>query len=131
MSPSPPLDKTSVLDEGVTALHVVREHIVSTPDTCGGKPCIAGSRIQVKDIAMMHERMQMTPEQIVAEYPHLSLADIYAALTYYHDHREAINAEIKADRQSYDQMRASNPSRLEQKLSRWEVDASDNPLPSR
>jgi uncharacterized protein (DUF433 family) len=47
---------------------VLREHIVSTPDTCGGKPRIAGSRIQVKHVAIMHERQGMTPEAIVSEY---------------------------------------------------------------
>jgi uncharacterized protein (DUF433 family) len=45
---------------------VLREHIVSTPDTCGGKPRIAGSRIQVKHVAIMHERQGMTPEAIVS-----------------------------------------------------------------
>src|SRR3954452_13625046 len=65
-----------------------RVHIVSTPETCGGKPRIAGSRIQVKHLAIMHERQGMTPEDIVSEFPHLTLADVYAALAYYHDHRE-------------------------------------------
>src|SRR4051812_14711855 len=73
-----------------------RVHIVSTPDTCGGKPRIAGSRIQVKHLAIMHERQGMSPEDIVSEFPHLTLADVYAALAYYHDHREAMNAEIAA-----------------------------------
>jgi uncharacterized protein (DUF433 family) len=45
-------------------LPVIQEHIVSTPDTCGGKPRIAGSRIQVKHIAVKHERQGMTPEEI-------------------------------------------------------------------
>jgi uncharacterized protein (DUF433 family) len=95
---------------------VLREHIVSTPDTCGGKPRIAGSRIQVKHVAIMHERQGMTPEAIVSEYPHLTLADIYAALAYYHDHREQINAEIVADRQWYEEQREIQPSRLKDVL---------------
>src|SRR4051794_26824632 len=93
--------------EGASDLPVIREHIVRTPDTCGGKPRIAGSRIQVKDVAVMHDRMKMSPEQIVSDYPHLTLADIDAALAYYHDHREAIDAEIKADKEWYDDMRAN------------------------
>src|SRR5690242_7955629 len=75
-------------------LPVIHEHIVSTPDTCGGKPRIAGSRIQVKHVAIMHEREGKSPEEIVSEFPHLTLAGIYAALAYYHDHREEINSEI-------------------------------------
>jgi uncharacterized protein (DUF433 family) len=92
---------------------VIREHIVSTPDTCGGKPRIAGSRIQVKQVAVMHERMKISPEQIVSEFPHLTLADVHAALAYYHDHREEMNAEIKADREWYEEMRANAPSLLD------------------
>ncbi len=50
------------------ALPVIREHIVSTPGTFGGKPRIAGSRIQVKQVAIMDERQGISPEEIVSEY---------------------------------------------------------------
>lgn len=111
------------------AFPVIREHIISTADTCGGKPRIAGSRIQVKHLVLMHERQRMSPEEIVSEYPHLTLADIYAALAYYHDHREAINAELKADREWYEAMRANAPSPLRDKLRQRTADAKDDPLP--
>jgi uncharacterized protein (DUF433 family) len=107
---------------------VIREHIVSTPDTCGGKPRIAGSRIQVKHLAIMHERQGMSPEEIVSEFPHLTLADIYAALAYYHDHREAINAEIAADRAWYEEQKAKQPSRLQETLKARKANAPDDPL---
>ena len=94
----------------VGILPVVREHIVATPDTCGGKPRIAGSRIRVKDVVIMHERQKIEPAEIVSEFPHLSLADIHAALTYYHDHREEINAEIAADRAWYEEQKETKPS---------------------
>ena len=108
---------------------VLREHIVSTPDTCGGKPRIAGSRIQVKHVAIMHERQGMTPEAIVSEHPHLTLADIYAALAYYHDHREKINAEIAADREWYEEQREKRPSRLKEALKARKADGTDDTLP--
>jgi uncharacterized protein (DUF433 family) len=106
-----------------------RVHIVSTPDTCGGKPRIAGSRIQVKHLAIMHEREGMSPEDIVSEFPHLSLADVYAALAYYHDHREEMNAEIASDRAWYEEQRAKQPSRLQERLKSRTSDAPHNPLP--
>lgn len=99
----------------VGTLPVIREHIVSTPETCGGKPRIAGSRIQVKHVAIMHERQGMSPDEIVSEYPHLTLADIHAALAYYHDHRKEMNAEIAADRAWYEEQREKQPSRLNQR----------------
>jgi uncharacterized protein (DUF433 family) len=89
----------------VGTLSVTREHIVSTPDTCGGKPRIAGSRIQVKHVVVMHERQGMTPEQIVSEYPHLTLGGIDAALAYYRVHREDVDADIRAEREWYEEKR--------------------------
>jgi uncharacterized protein (DUF433 family) len=110
------------------ALSVIREHIVSTPDTCGGKPRIAGSRIQVKHVVVMYERQGMTPEQIVSEYPHLTLADIHAALAYYHDHREEVNADIQAEQEWYEEMKAKQASRLPDKLKAGKANAADDTL---
>jgi len=110
---------------------VIREHIVSTPDTCGAKPRIAGSRIQVKHVVVMHERQGMTPEQIVSEYPHLTLAGIYAALAYYHDHREEVNADIQAEQKWYEKMKAKHPSRLQEKLKARKANAADDTLSPR
>ena len=93
-----------------------RTYIVSTPDTCGGKPRIVGSRIQVKHIVIMHERQGMSPEQIVSEHPHLTLSSIYAALAYYHDHREEVNADIRAEREQYEAMKAKGPSLILRRL---------------
>jgi hypothetical protein len=56
------------------------------------------------------------PEQIVSEYPHLTLAGIYAALAYYHDHREEVNADIRREREWYEEMHAKHPSRLQGRL---------------
>ncbi|WP_337177644.1 DUF433 domain-containing protein [Paludisphaera sp.] len=72
----------------VGAIPVIREHIVATPDTCGGKPRIAGTRIRVKEVAICYAHLGMTPEQIAAQWPHLDMASIFAALAYYHDHRD-------------------------------------------
>ena len=73
MDPIATPNETTPLTAGMATQAVIREHIVSTPDTCGGKPRIAGSRIQVKHLAIMHERQGMSPEDIVSEFPHLTL----------------------------------------------------------
>jgi uncharacterized protein (DUF433 family) len=113
----------------VGTLPVIREHIVATPDTCGGKPRIAGSRIRVKDVVMWHVRQGMTPPEIVSKWPHLTLASIYAALAYYHDHREEINAEITADRAWYEEQRENQPSRLKEALKARKANGQDDTLP--
>ncbi len=129
--PRLPAEASSTFHSETTApLAVIREHIVSSPGTCGGKPRIAGTRIQVKHLVVMHERQRMSPEEIVAELPHLTLADVYAAMAYYHDHRETINAEIATDRAWYEEMKANHPSRLQEKLRQRKADAPDDPVSS-
>lgn len=58
---------------------------------------VSGTRLRVQDIAAEHELEGLTPEQIVREFPHLSLGQVHAALSYYFDHREQILAEVQAD----------------------------------
>jgi len=71
-------------------------HIEITPGICGGKPRIAGTRIKVSLIYLLTVD-GMSPDDIVAAYPHLTLGDVHAALAYYFDHVEAINNEIRED----------------------------------
>jgi uncharacterized protein (DUF433 family) len=72
-------------------------HIISTPGVCGGKPRIAGHRLKVQHIAVEYERLNMTPEQICDAHPGLTLAEVFAAMAYYFEHREEILADIAAD----------------------------------
>jgi uncharacterized protein (DUF433 family) len=81
------------------------QHIESDPNQCGGKPCVAGTRIRVWDIHVWHNLRGQSPEQIVAEFPHLTLADVHAALAYYLDHREAIEKQATEDEQFVSQMK--------------------------
>jgi uncharacterized protein (DUF433 family) len=107
---------------------VVREYIAVRPGYCGGKPHVIGHRIKVQHIAVWHERMGMTAEEIVATYPSLSLPAVYAALAYYHGHRAEIDADIQADEQLVAEMKAkAGPSRLRQKLA--ERHATHDQLP--
>jgi len=105
-----------------------QEHIVSTPDTCGGKPRIAGTRIRVKDIVVWHERMGMSPEEIVSEWSHLTLGDVYSALSYYDDNRARIDAEIKTEEEFAAELEAKTSLTARRPIGR---DAADDALPSR
>ena len=55
-------------------------HVESKPGVCGGKPCVAGTRIRVWDIHVWHDLQGRTAEEIVADFPQLSVADVYAAV---------------------------------------------------
>lgn len=95
---------------------VSKEHIAKTPGVCGGRACIAGRRIRVMDIVAQHDHWKFSPEQIVTEvYPGLTLADVYAALAYYHDHREEIEASFAEDRK-WEEYGKTQPSKLKEKL---------------
>ena len=72
-----------------------RVRIVSTPGICGGRPRVDGHRITVEDVAIWHERMGMSPDEIVSAYPTLTLSDVHAALAYYYDHQPEVDAEIE------------------------------------
>jgi uncharacterized protein (DUF433 family) len=86
------------------------ERIVRTPGVRGGKPRIAGHRITVSDVAIWHERMGMSPDEIVFEYPTITLSDVHAALAYYYDHRDEVDQEIRESDQFVEQFRAGAPS---------------------
>lgn len=70
--------------------------IVRSDDIRGGRPRIAGTGISVQRIVGWYKQ-GLTPEEIIAEVPHLSLAQVYAALTYYHANREEIEVDIAAE----------------------------------
>jgi hypothetical protein len=46
-----------------------------------------------------YELHGMTADEIAREYPHLSLAQVHAALSFYFDHRELVRSQMKADRE--------------------------------
>jgi uncharacterized protein (DUF433 family) len=93
----------------------IDEHIEITPGIAGGKPRIIGRRIKVQDIAIWHERLGMSADEIAEEHD-LSLADIHAALTYYFDHRSDIDRDIAEGEAFVEALRARTPSKVAQKL---------------
>ncbi len=96
----------------------IHSHIEITPGVCGGKPRIAGHRIRVQDIVIMHEKMGKDPYEIVHDFPSITLADVYAALVYYLDNMEEIRKDISEAERLEDKMRATTPSKLMQGIVR-------------
>lgn len=69
-------------------------HISADPETCGGSPRIEGTRITVRTIVIATFLHGLTPEELLIHYPHLTLAGIHDALSYYFDHRAEVDREI-------------------------------------
>jgi uncharacterized protein (DUF433 family) len=96
-------------------------HIEITPGICGGKPRITGHRIRVEDIVIWHEQLGLSPDEIVSQYPSLSLADVYAALSYYHDNFDEIRRQMEDDKIFAREMQAKTPSLVQQKLNKLNI----------
>src|SRR5882724_5453358 len=70
--------------------------IERSPEIRKGRPCIAGTGVTVRRIAGWHN-LGLAPEEIAAKIEHLTLAQIHAALAYYHANREEIDSDIAAE----------------------------------
>jgi uncharacterized protein (DUF433 family) len=111
-----------------TVVPVIGEYIVKTPGTCSGEPRIVGTRIKVKHVYRWVEEQGMTPAEVVATYPHLSMAAVHAALAYYWSHQEEIHRDIEAEEKFVAEMRAkAGPSLLQKKLA--ERRGQNDPVP--
>lgn len=71
--------------------------LLSRSDTiCGGRMRIHGTRFTVHQIASCSQN-GLSAEEILEQYPHINLAQIFAALAYYHANREEIDKELEAE----------------------------------
>ena len=104
-----------------------KQHIAKKPGVCGGKPCIAGTRIRVQDIVVWTEQGQ-SADEIVTGYSHLTLGDVHAALAYYHDHREQIDRQMRESDEFAAKMEAEYGPAASQKTTG--KDADGNPVSS-
>ncbi len=94
---------------------VMREHITTTRGVSGGKPHITGSRIRVMDIVLWQTKCGWSPDEIVSQFPQLTLADVHAALAYYWDHKEEIETDIRAAEKIETKSRGKHPSILKKR----------------
>lgn len=69
-------------------------HISRDARICGGQPVVAGTRIPVATL-VRSQQLGMDFDEILAEYPSLRAPDLDAAMRYYLDHRDEIDALIR------------------------------------
>ena len=72
-------------------------YIVREEQILGGEPIILGTRTPVRAIVELW-RMGKPPEQIPTSLPHLSLAQVFDALSYYSDNRDEIHGYIERNK---------------------------------
>ena len=78
-------------------------YIVRDDEILSGEPIIQGTRTPVRAIVETW-RMGVAPEEIPKGLPHLSLAQVFGALTYYSDHQDEINQYIERNHISDDEV---------------------------
>jgi len=92
--------------------NVIAQHIEKTSGVVGGKARIAGHRVRVLDVVAWNEKRGLSPDEVVALFPGITLADVHAALAYYFDHREEIEAEFREEADFADRLKVQFPSKL-------------------
>lgn len=72
-------------------------YIITDEQILSGEPIVKGTRTPVRAIVELW-RQGVAPEEISSHLPHLTLAQVFDALSYYSDHQEEINAHIERNR---------------------------------
>ncbi len=85
--------------------------ITSGPRIHRGRPIIANTGVTVARIVGWYQ-LGLSPEEIADELRHLSLAQVYAALAYYHGNREAMDADIAATEAEAEQLEAAHRAKV-------------------
>lgn len=91
-------------------------HIEITPDVRAGKPCIAGTRIAVVDVAIAHTQ-GVTPEEMLTYFSSrpLTLAEVHAALAYHYDHPEELEDYLRRSEKAIEEIEAAKTEYLRRK----------------
>ncbi len=72
-------------------------YIVRDPAILYGEPAVKGTRTPVRAV-VENWRLGLSPEEIVVHLPHLTLAQVFDALSYYSDHQEEIESYIEKNK---------------------------------
>ena len=71
-----------------------------SPNIGNGRPMISGTRTSVRRIAVLYKQ-GATAEEIASRLSHLNLAQVYAALAYYHANRDEIEDDLAEEEAEY------------------------------
>ncbi|MDX6288656.1 MAG: hypothetical protein QOH42_455 [Blastocatellia bacterium] len=82
-----------------------------------GIPWISGANTKVVEVVLDKMAYGWSPEEMHFQHPHLSLAQIHAALSYYYEHQAEVDADIERRDRYVEELRAQQPdSPLRQRL---------------
>ncbi|MBD1837901.1 DUF433 domain-containing protein [Coleofasciculus sp. FACHB-64] len=79
--------------------------VTCSPDIGRGRPMIAGTRTSVSRVVVLYKQ-GASAEEIARRMSYLNLAQVYAALAYYHANRDRIEADLAEEDAEYDRLAA-------------------------
>ena len=82
--------------------NVQNTYIVRNGDICEGQPIIEGSQVKVEQVVFEHQFLLHKPDRIRQDHPGITLAQVHAALSYYHDHRQEVDEVMHRSEQFAD-----------------------------
>ena len=91
---------------------VMTQHIVMTAGVCGGKPRIDGTRIRVMDVVALSVHGNDSIDAILERFPTITHADAHAALAFYFDNIELIEAAFAEEERIVANFRASQTHKV-------------------
>ena len=82
-----------------------------------GVAWISGANTKVVEVVLDKMAYGWSPEEMHRQHPHLSMAQIHAALSYYYEHQDEVDADIERRDRYVEELRAQQPdSPLRQRL---------------
>jgi uncharacterized protein (DUF433 family) len=72
---------------------ILETTLVRSPDVCGGRLRIDGTRMTVNQIVVLHKQ-GLSAAEIVEQYPQRTLSEIYTVLAWYHANKEEFDKEL-------------------------------------
>ena len=77
-----------------------------------GVPWITGANTKVVEVVLDKIAYGWSPEEMHRQHPHLSMAQIHAALSYYYEHQDEVNADIEQRERIVDELMAQQKNRF-------------------
>lgn len=102
--------------KGIVGKKTEHPYVTVDPKICKGSPVVKGTRIKVMDIAVRYELIGMTPDQIVEQFPHLTLPQVHDALSYYYEHKTVLDRMDRKEQTTIAELKRHYPSKLKAKL---------------
>lgn len=86
---------------------VFHPYITMDKSISKGSPIIVGTRTRVLDIVIEYEYLGSTPDEIVDAHPHLTLPQVHDALSFYYEHSEELDMEIRERKEKLEEIHSS------------------------